>query len=756
MSSTSYSEESVDFAAKDSVTVQRSAISSSSLQPNPLPYEKADGGDLTRLILEAAGDGIYGLDTNGFVTFLNPAAQAMTGWSAEDLAERTQHSMVHHSHPDGSHYPREECPIYAALHDGQVHHREDEVFWRKDGSCFPVSYTSTPILNDGQITGAVVIFRDISERVRKERWDADKSKILASMIALEPLSTTLELLAEGLARYWSGCNLAIHLRSGDRLYLKASFGLSVPLLTEWRVLPMREAGSLISHAARRGKEMTGPIETEALDDVQWVLPLLTGSREALGTLTVLCPKGLTENHEARSFFQRASDLTRLAVEHSRMHGELTFRAQHDALTGLPNRMLLEQHLEQAIERAVDNETLLGICYIDLDGFKQINDTLGHAVGDEYLKIISKTLQGACRNVDTLARQGGDEFILLLPDLATAREARTIAERVLQSLRTPFQIGDATLSAAASAGISIYPDDGNTSAILLQNADTALYAAKRDGRNRIQSFTAELGTQVRQNARIHDGLRNALERNQFQLAYQPLFNATRELQGFEALLRWQHPEDGIIPPDHFIGVAEETGLIVPIGAWVLHEACRQCVTWQKTFGEEIRIFVNVSAVQINRDDFVDTVNDALHSTGLAPRHLEIEVTETWIISDREAAAVRLQTLREIGIRISIDDFGTGQSSFGCLHTLPIDTLKIDRSFVSRLDGTAKQLSTVRAIITLAEQLGLRTVAEGVETEGQFKDLLDLGCSFLQGFLLARPLSVDAASALVKEKSAKRRP
>ncbi len=709
---------------------------------NTLPSVLHDGestlNETCRLILESAGDGIFGVDNEGFVTFLNPAAREMTGWTFEELRGRSPHALMHHSHADGSPYHEQDCPIYHAVRDGEIHHCSDEVFWRKDGTCFPLDYTSTPILLNGVIHGAVIVFRDITKKIRQERWEASKHEIFTSIIAGDALETSMDLLVHAFHAMCPTSTVLISLQKEERACLIAQAGPICPGTLFQQQLP--DISSLhyakVPHTSHWSQLATS-----------WAHPIVSVAGDLLGTIVIINPDPT---------FAPATDTTvidfvqlaHLTFEHTVLQRRLVFELQHDHLTGLPNRALLEDRLSQAILAARRRGTYVGICYIDIDRFKHINDTLGHAIGDEFLKRISKALSGACRAVDTLARQGGDEFLLVLPDLASPHEAQAIADRLLEAVRRPFRIGDENFAATASIGVSLYPEHGNSAPILMQNADAALYAAKRAGRDQAQIYGAVLGEQVRQRAHIHNDLQLALTERQFSLFYQPLYSTEKKLHGFEALLRWNHPEKGLIAPDKFIPVAEETGLILPLGEWVLHEACRQTVAWQAHGFDSGRICVNVSGVQLGREDFAAKVAATLAETGLAPDRLELEITETWIVADPKAACIQLQALRDLGVAISVDDFGTGTSSFGCLHQLPLDTLKIDRTFVNRLDGSEKNSSIVRAIINVAQQLGLRTVAEGVENQDQLDELRDAHCDFLQGFMLSKPLPAQAASDLLE--------
>ena len=390
---------------------------------------------------------------------------------------------------------------------------------------------------------------------------------------------------------------------------------------------------------------------------------------------------------------------------------------------------------------------VGICFVDLDRFKQINDALGHSAGDLFLQHVASVLATSVREIDTVARQGGDEFILVLPDLDSETEAEQICERVLSCLRERVTIEQHTLAPSASIGISVYPADGEAGSVLLQNADTALYVAKRAGKDRARRYEPRYGAKAQRDIQLETALRFALERNQLNVVYQPLYSMSNKLKGFEALLRWNHPELGPVSPGQFIPMAEETGLIVAIGEWVLEQACRQAREWNAGLPEPITMFVNISGVQLNRAEFAGSIARVLSETGLDARSLELEVTESWIIADPGVAVVQLQRLRDLGIGIGIDDFGTGHSSLSILQQLPVDTLKIDQSFIARLDGSATGSAIIRTIVDLARQLGLETIAEGVETSQQFEDLQTIRCSLLQGYLLAKPLSPEAASLLL---------
>jgi diguanylate cyclase (GGDEF)-like protein/PAS domain S-box-containing protein len=417
-------------------------------------------------------------------------------------------------------------------------------------------------------------------------------------------------------------------------------------------------------------------------------------------------------------------------------------AQHDGLTDLPNRLLLNDRLAQAMVAAHRRQHKLAVLFLDLDHFKHINDSLGHAIGDGLLQSVARRLLACIRNSDTVSRQGGDEFIVLLSEVAQAQDAGIIADKILISLNEPHRIERHEIHVTASIGIVTYPDDAADAASLLKNADFAMYQAKHGGRNHFQFFKANLNIAALERQTIELGLRHAVERRELLLHYQPQMNlATGAVSGVEALLRWQHPARGLLSPDQFIAVAEETGLIVPIGRWVLGEACRQAVAWQRAGLPPIRIAVNVSAVELRAKGFVEGVGAILRASGLEPRRLELELTETFLILDSSATGRVLRAIKDLGVQLALDDFGTGYSSLSHMRRFPIDTLKIDHSFVRNLTIDADDASIVSAVINMGHSLHKLVVAEGVETSAQAAVLRAQACPQAQGYYFSRPVLAD---------------
>jgi diguanylate cyclase (GGDEF)-like protein/PAS domain S-box-containing protein len=430
-----------------------------------------------------------------------------------------------------------------------------------------------------------------------------------------------------------------------------------------------------------------------------------------------------------------------------LEAELTERAFHDSLTGLANRALFADRLEHALARVRRGPDRLAVLFVDLDDFKTVNDSLGHAAGDALLVQVAARLSAAIRPSDTLARMGGDEFAVLIEDAGDEDAPLSITQRLLAALEGPFQLESKEVFVHASVGIALTTHRGATPDELLRNADVAMYTAKARGKGRVETFQPAMHTEALARLALKADLERALERHEFRLLYQPIMHlATGRIAGVEALIRWQHASRGLVAPDDFIAVAEETGLIIPIGRWVLEEACRQARTWQ-ALGGPLTINVNVSAREIEEPGFVQGVADTLAATGLPPGSLTLELTESVLMKDADLAVATLAALKAMGVRLAIDDFGTGFSSFSYLQRFPVDELKIDRSFVAGLLGSPEQAAVVVSIVRLGESLRLETIAEGIEQGAQRDELVALGAHLGQGFLFAEPLEADVVGRMM---------
>jgi diguanylate cyclase (GGDEF)-like protein/PAS domain S-box-containing protein len=421
---------------------------------------------------------------------------------------------------------------------------------------------------------------------------------------------------------------------------------------------------------------------------------------------------------------------------------LAHSAEHDPLTGLPNRLLLCDRINQAIALAHRHSGKVAVLFLDLDGFKHINDSLGHSIGDKLLRSVAKRLLACVRSPDTVCRNGGDEFVIVLQEMDQPNQAAITARRVLEAVADPHKVGELDLHVTASVGVSVYPDDGPDAETLIKNADTAMYQAKANGRKTFQFFTPEMNVSAVERQSIEEGLRHALEHGEFALHYQPIVNAkTGATVGAEALIRWAHPTRGPLSPIKFIPVAEETGLILPIGAWVMREACQQAQSWKDAGLSTGSMAVNVSTTQFRDEHFLEDLFSILRETGLDPHFLELEVTEGVLMKDAGVAASTLKAVRDIGIRVSVDDFGTGYSSLSYLRRFPLDALKIDQSFLHKIYVAPDDAIIVSAIIGMGRAIGLRVIAEGVESAEELAFLKANDCDEAQGYYFSRPVPAE---------------
>ncbi len=911
-----------------------------------------------RLLLDSTAEAIFGLDLQGNCTLANRAGLRLLGYEQqEEVLGKNLHQLAHHTHRDGSPYPVAECPISRAFQNGGGSHSDGEVFWRADGTSFPVEHWSFPVLKAGEVVGGVLTFIDISVRKQAEEeqrklaclvessddfidiaspdgkvlylnsggakmvgFDNAQDAIGVHISSLHPEAAWAQLedtipiqLKTGIykceteLRHWKTgapidvllsaftlrnpetgevlCLAAImrditnrklteqalrtseerfrvaaenasdmtfdwdlgtgHVevfgresaRLGDRPVPRSFEGWrsmvhpddlgpvldainrhiqsGEPYVGEYRVVgaqgdvyhyslrgqairnsagePARWVG-LVSDITEQKKSVEAIAQLAAIvqssedaiigSSLSGIITTWNGGAEKLLGYTPLEALGtsiaalLAPPERAREFLERCArgevsrfdrtfiqckagailpvsltvspirnatgDITSVAAIGRDMSAqvkaetELAYQARHDHLTGLPNRLMLADRLEASIARAARSGVMAAVIYLDLDGFKLVNDTLGHEAGDRLLQQVTDRLRACVREPETLARMGGDEFMVVLNNLADDMAALAIAERLGAELRKPFVVDGRQLYLTASIGISMYPRDGTDVSALRRNADAAMYQAKHTGKDRAVFFSPAMRTTFLERLELETDLRHAFDNGEFLLYFQPIFDATgRRQTAFEALIRWMHPSRGLIPPDMFIPVAEETGLIIRLGAWVLREACRECRFWKDHGLDSVRVTANVSPLQFMRPDYVESALRILDETRLRGDLLELELTEGMVMRDVEGSIRKMSRLRERGIRISIDDFGTGYSSLGYLARLPVDTLKIDRSFVAQLETNSTAHSLIEGMISLAHSIGKRVIVEGVETEQQLATLRELGCDEVQGFLLGKP-------------------
>lgn len=500
-----------------------------------------------------------------------------------------------------------------------------------------------------------------------------------------------------------------------------------PHLREQRVEPLLQ------------RALTG--ETVSSPDIHYHVPLTGRS----GWVSSLYRPRRNEQGRIVGVIGLVRDITgRKAAEQ-----QIEFQAYHDALTGLANRRLFQEHLSLALALAQRRVMPVAVLFLDLDHFKVINDSLGHTIGDELLREVARRLKAAVREGDTVARVGGDEFTIVLQELSRRDAATIVAQKVLQTIAEPIEIGEHRLYITTSIGIAFYPADGDDAETVLKSADTAMYRAKAEGRNTYQLATRELNRSTHERMALESGLHHALEAGEFELFYQPQVDAEDlSIIGMEALLRWRHPVRGLMTPDHFIGVAEERGLIVAIGDWVIREACLAARRFRDHGLTTFRVAVNLSARQFRDPSLLGTIEEAIAAAGIDPLQLELEITESAAMEDVELTMTTLARLRSIGVTIAIDDFGTGHSSLSYLKRFPIDALKIDKGFVFDLPDKFEDAAIVSSVIQLANGLGLRVVAEGVEKREQLDFLREGGCRELQGFYFSYPIPLDEIEDLVR--------
>lgn len=541
-----------------------------------------------KLLLDSVGEGIYGVDVVGNTTFMNPAAQLLTGFTEDDLLGENQHSLLHHTREDGSAYPDEECPIVHTLASGKTSRVDEDIFWRKDGNSFPVAFICTPIVEHGTIMGAVVVFRDITLRKEAER-------------------------------------------------------------------------------------------------------------------------------------------------------KLSHQAYHDTLTELPNRAMFMERLEKTMQCG-GKECCYAMLFMDLDNFKLINDSYGHQTGDELLVLLARRLESVVSGRGLLARLGGDEFAILMESVGSSVEAVSLAQDIHDAISDHFQLEHYLVEASASMGIVFGTGEHKHPHQLLRDADIAMYQAKARGKGYTEVFNKDMHARIVERMELERELGEALEEQQFQVFYQPVLDLKNgRLSGFEALVRWQHPKWGLLAPGVFINVAEETGMIIPLGEWVLRESCRQLAAWRERYPEaaELTMSVNVSARQFLAVDLASLVRSALLETNLSPSALKIELTESMLLEEVELAAEIMGALIHVGVGTVLDDFGTGYSSLSHLRSFPLEMVKVDRSFVGRMVQSLDDAAIVANLVELAHILDLRVTAEGVEDEKTLRQLVACHCDLAQGFCISKP-------------------
>jgi diguanylate cyclase (GGDEF)-like protein/PAS domain S-box-containing protein len=680
-----------------------------------------EGSARITMLMNSVGEGIYGVDMQGNCTFINAAGLSLLGYQDEsELLGKHMHNLIHHTYPDGSPYSSQECRLYTCLNSHENVHVDDELFWRKDGSSFPVDYWSRPTLLKGEY-GAVVTFIDITERKQTETelriaatvFEAQEGMLIAganevilkvnhAFVAMTGYSEA-EILGQTPRLFNSG-------KHSKAFYAKLWQSILETGVWQGEIWNRRKNGDIFP---------------------QWLsITAVKGNNDKIvthyvATLTDISERKATEEHIHRLAF-------------------------YDPLTELPNRRLLQERLKHGLEVNRRSGSQMAVLMMDLDKFKAVNDSLGHAAGDELLEQVAKRINNRLREVDLVARLGGDEFVILMENLEHCEYVARVAEDIIQILTQPFTLSDNhTVEIGASIGIAIHPQHGDSVELLMDHADTALYHAKYQGRGCFAYFSEDLTHKARERLALESRLRRAISEQELRVYFQPQVEiSSGTIIGAEALVRWHDPVYGLMMPNDFIPIAEETGLIIPMGEWVLRETCRLGQEWLNAGLSAITLAVNVSPHQFRRSDINALVTQVLEESGFSAEFLELEITESGLMENQEHAMAILQQLHLQGVRLAIDDFGTGYSSLAYLKYFPLDVLKIDKTFIDDIPFLQGDMAITSTIISMAHHLGFKVLAEGVETAAQLAFLREQGCDMYQGYFYSKPVCAAEFETLLR--------
>ncbi|MBI2749986.1 MAG: EAL domain-containing protein [Burkholderiales bacterium] len=694
------------------------------LQPGPSAPLSQSMTDLLAQAIEQSPFGIVVMDVAGQVEYCNHAFTAMSGFALDDIVGVTPHPWN----------PTETTEsIYSSLLSSQnlgEPWRGDLQNQRKDGSVYwERQMVSTLRDADGKHTHLIAVKENISERKQKsERYEETRRLQEQALVSSSNgiMITRSDEDDHSIVYVNPAFERITGYRADEVIGMEGRF-----LVRDDLAQPDLEN---IRTALREGREGQATLRNYRKDgSLFWNELHIAPVRDLTGAATT-------------HFVSVINDIS----ERVRYQQALEYQANHDSLTGLANRNLLNDRIEQGIAWAKRHESIIGVMLLDLDHFKLVNDASGHRAGDALLKEVAHRLRACVRETDTVARLGGDEFVIILTDLPQADDVDQIAEKILSTLSRPIEVAGRDVFVTASIGVSLYPRDGDHGEILLRYADMAMYRVKEHGRNSVRQFVPEMGSTAISRLDMEAALRRGLERGEFLLHYQPKIELpSQRIVGTEALIRWQHPQIGLVHPIEFIHLAEETGLILPLGEWVLREVCQQQVRWREQGLAPMKIAINMSARQFRQEDLADRIAAAFYATGADPSQFILELTESMVMHDVDSTLVALRALKGLGVSLSLDDFGTGYSSLSYLRRFPIDELKIDRSFINDIHTNSDDAAIAGAIVAMARSLGLSVVAEGVEKKEQAELLSNLGCNQVQGYYYARPMTEAAFTTRLHE-------
>lgn len=678
-----------------------------------------------RIIVEREADPIFSLDNEERVTYANPAAENIFGYTAQEFAGKILHDIVHHHHPDGTAFPRTECPIFLACARRQTIDNHITTMIRKDGSFVRISCSGSPVRSGGKTIGWVLLMRDMSE------IDHLRSVSEALRKSQETLRLATEAADLGLWDYYPQVGEFVWNETKKRLFgIPPEEDVTYDAFIE-RVYPddREHTDAALKKAMKDGTDARLEIEFRAM-------------RRNDGTERWFRTLGKTLWDPTRQLTRvigATLDITDMKFAERRIREA----SQHDVLTGLPNRATLFEYCSHLLAMAKRTNNSMALLFIDLDRFKPINDTHGHDVGDQVLRQVAKRLVGCVRKEDIVGRLGGDEFVVAIRDPDDVRSPATVAQHIITIVSEPYHVGQLQLHVSPSIGISLFPQHSATLDALIQYADIAMYAAKRGGRKRFKFYTPPSGAEGGEHVvSVEMRLKSALENNELALHYQPVLDlVSNRVIGVEALLRLPVPEGAPLGPNQFLSIAEAAGLLNRLGEWVAQEACRQHFQWREAGLPGLTMAINVSSQQFRQPSFLTHLANSLLHSSMDPRCLQIELKESAVIEHVQEIQAALKEIRSIGISVALDNFGTGFSSVGLLSSLPLDKLKIDQSLVGRIGHDVKSQTITASILALGRSLKLKVVGEGIESEASFDYLREQGCDQAQGYYFSKPLAAE---------------